>query len=1785
MAEQSDAQISRAIATLRSIVSPKRKRPAKINTGAEEDKFLKDARSAHKRGDKLMDEESDDNEEPGESSISQYTSGDLFGTRGDYEDSLIYRSRLGSPKINTFVKPQDFERSAIFAQQMNLRTSNVDEAAKRREKSFTSVLRAKEIGGKPQGDMSSKRDCVNAINKWAANESLHANLLDFGIVEAIHKIVTGNVDESVLSECVETLFLLSCNPAIHNMLIRADLHKNVLEMIGLAEQMQSVSNVVNCCSILLNLSSGEKVNDKYIQIGVVPEINRLQGLHPQVQTIFLKLIFNMVNKLERNTHWTQDMLYFIFVVLKMANISPQNIALIVKIVSRASTLNEVPQHLCEKDITSILRNQVSRVSKWRPDFAHPVLKYVCTTAYFVSQSVEAATKMVDSNALKFIRELLDAVVGDEDLVCICIATVGNMARSRLVRTKLVKDGAVHLLAGLAEKCAQQLQWLASGVIEHASFEFEGMLNMCVAALAMLSQDDESAVMVAIEGGMKLLVIVATYAKDTNLRSEAIIALCNLLCSSEIKKLFEEVGETVHAALNVLVLYHKQILVHDLTTAGYFATVFNNMTLTGIGRNHLKNVPLADVIVWIALMAEGDDAAIELCLCCMYNCSEDDDLLKTFQTKKHIGSIIEVMKISKGTRVDELCIATLHRLAQGFASAGLIFAGEGAMDEIIDLTTSVAPRTRELAVTTLAQMTLDDNNIDILVKNGAIVALAEVAKTSEVLAQRATAALSNICGHNHGMYVKELLKAGAVNTMIKLSGSKDPEVRRLSAHAICHLVSCAEGPREQMIKEGAVNALVLTGLIRSSEEDIVTRQACCCAMYTLCSTGNVEILGDWRVVWSATCMLSLDGDFCLMAATIMANLSVYPSGRHNISNKQTIEELISVSMSRGKVKVSVEVQKIIALILHNVICGFGRIKEPTIQKLKTGKVESFEDVGSDDEFSDDEEDIENDPQKGECFDGTDLSTLYSGEEGAQHRQACRIIANCGGTKALSSLARAPYPESREHCIAALSVLCTLDDTHERFLNDGGFVILNEVSHLDRNDLGTKACWTIRNYCLVCAVDAALRSGSRYKAVKDGALEMIVPIVQTSKDEETDERCCRCIELFAMDISARAFMIDSGVVQAMDELTIEEELPEATLHSRAMKFARTLLYICSTELKERNKLVDHGVVQLMARYAKIPIESIAQEVAESLSLLCECENRIETIIYDGGLQIVQDVLAHGLQGEFGKYSHDICDRCSFIVGNFSSQRDALYFMIENGLIETTKFLSKSGSHEGIHACVKVVACACLVEESKDLLIELRKHKEILVMYSRLLETPAIEHFELEISLLALSLLNMTKTSDAEVQTEIMNCCDGALLIENARKVTDAEREEIWSLLPHLPPSDDTGGKRSSTTEMTVPQHFSMARKVEWPVYNFFTTPKQPDSAELKEKPKIAPRWKPNVPRKESDIDSSTHQLNNLDDEDAPSLLGMIPSVITLANATTNEFSRNITNFEVTYENGYVGNNELVALRKKHAHIKRTVLLPANQLPQAPAKPIMQIEEDREEPQVNVPLLQMNGMVFKDEGITGREASASFVDSLMEVVVDRIVEEPERLDTMDQSKQSAIAHLEANDSVVNLDAGGNIYEIQPLNAVVAMKHHPSASPSFSVPGIPRKWASPKSPMELRGLAHSLGAERLIDSKQRQKKATDFVQMMRKKSAQNLASDKRQLAVNLATTLHSLQTEAKVEGRRSRTSPSTRRSGSGMSPSTNASMALPDINQHSRSPGMSGIRMSTGRGNTLNSGKKKKK
>ena len=55
-------------------------------------------------------------------------------------------------------------------------------------------------------------------------------------------------------------------------------------------------------------------------------------------------------------------------------------------------------------------------------------------------------------------------------------------------------------------------------------------------------------------------------------------------------------------------------------------------------------------------------------------------------------------------------------------------------------------------------------------------------------------------------------------------------------------------------------------------------------------------------------------------------------------------------------------------------------------------------------------------------------------------------------------------------------------------------------------------------------------------------------------------------------------------------------------------------------------------------------------------------------------------------------------------------------------------------------------------------------------------------------------------------------------------------------HLPPSDAIFTNDGEEDEMVVPLFYSPAA-VSWPVYNFFTTPKVPEPADLKAKPTIA------------------------------------------------------------------------------------------------------------------------------------------------------------------------------------------------------------------------------------------------------------------------------------------------------------------------------------------------------------
>lgn len=83
-------------------------------------------------------------------------------------------------------------------------------------------------------------------------------------------------------------------------------------------------------------------------------------------------------------------------------------------------------------------------------------------------------------------------------------------------------------------------------------------------------------------------------------------------------------------------------------------------------------------------AERADAVVALCAGALFNLSSDPDTAPLLMSRKWIRGVISLMKQSQMSRVDELSIATLHNLSTGFERAGHVYAGEGALEELIEL---------------------------------------------------------------------------------------------------------------------------------------------------------------------------------------------------------------------------------------------------------------------------------------------------------------------------------------------------------------------------------------------------------------------------------------------------------------------------------------------------------------------------------------------------------------------------------------------------------------------------------------------------------------------------------------------------------------------------------------------------------------------------------------------------------------------------------------------------------------------------------------------------------------------------------------------------------------------------------------------------------------------------------------------------------------------------------------------------------------------------------------------
>ena len=437
----------------------------------------------------------------------------------------------------------------------------------------------------------------------------------------------------------------------------------------------------------------------------------------------------------------------------------------------------------------------------------------------------------------------------------------------------------------------------------------------------------------------------------------------------------------------------------------------------------------------------------------------------------------------------MCLAVLYNVSTdtGLQNCRRLSNVSGTIESLISRASSAAEQTREtnaLCSALLCRLSGDKSIVERLVKAGLFSALIAQAHTNDRNTKERCVVTISLMADGDTHIREALVEQGALPILMDMSGSHDPKIRQNSVAALCELTACME-VKGAMVEQGAVKSLVLTGLIRASEDDPATCNSCCKALYNLLSTdGKFEQIIQDGVVWALTTMLGLTKEMRSLGMIGLCNIASHPLGRSEMSNKNTLKALTSLALTKNPVlRPKESVRSTCAIVLHNLVCG--------------------------------------------C--ATD-----SVDAAPQNRMAASTLLLCvqsGVVNALADLAFIPNPETMRGCAAALSVLACYPPGQEKFMLSGGLASLVNLSGSDKSLLGTKRHWSILHHCTMAAYSVACNADVYKRAIRDGIMDLIHTVLQHTSDGKIREICSRTMERLSREKMNRRAMVEQGAIESI------------------------------------------------------------------------------------------------------------------------------------------------------------------------------------------------------------------------------------------------------------------------------------------------------------------------------------------------------------------------------------------------------------------------------------------------------------------------------------------------------------------------------------------------------------------------------------------------------------------------------------------------------------------------------
>lgn len=766
--------------------------------------------------------------------------GDLFSSKGDYMESMLYLSRMAD-SVKKSVRPggkvdgNDIKGDNKFLKSEARETNKIEDESSRNGIDEQSHSDHSNV----TSDVGAKLYCAATLCNWARNPANAARLASEGAVRAIMQLSVEDMPRIAMF-CAAAFRLMSEHHSLALSMIDEGATSTILDVVNTTTDEFIAGNLAIS---LVNLTRINGKEGHVVEASIVFGLMHLIMIRPELNLLCARGLYNLTcvdnayPSIERVTR-------------ALVSLSSSGTANVKHICAAAlcnlADLKQVRARIVEEGAISVLGG-LARGSETRT-------RRVCAVILQnLSASKSCRVEMVSRSCVSVAYGLSS----DQDPIILrCIGlTLSRLAIEPANCARIINESGITALCNIAVKYPT----------------IPGISQPVAAAFQLLSSRQAVRVVIVQEGSVTAIASLLRLSVDMFTLQHSLLALCNLLSEAD----------------NHLTIVQQGLIVTLINLSGqdndnlkdFSALAFLNLSLAEDSRKHLVNAGAIAAIINLALHKSTTTKA--RCAAALCNVSAFEAGMARMVGDGIIPALVRLVLADELATVRYAC-AALCRICSTVENANLIL-DSGAVPNLVQRTLSGDNVTKQFCGAVLSALSFYESCRIKLCEMDMMSAMTSLAAlTDDVTKQRCLVAFANIsCQESvHTMMVQQ----GVVGIIARLANSYQEVNYICCAKALCNL-GCSPHLRLRIAEEKGVQALMMISLVHSVDKH--TKLLCAIALGNLLDETSVHLMLEEGIV-SSVANLSKIPDTCIenVCAKLFNQLSIHAAARDKMVEKQT-----------------------------------------------------------------------------------------------------------------------------------------------------------------------------------------------------------------------------------------------------------------------------------------------------------------------------------------------------------------------------------------------------------------------------------------------------------------------------------------------------------------------------------------------------------------------------------------------------------------------------------------------------------------------------------------------------------------------------------------------------------------------------------------------------------------------------------------------------------------------------------------------------------------------------------